>query len=133
VLAEVPRVRADCGYPPLVTPTSQIVGTQAVFNVLMGRYKVVSKETKALVQGGYGRTPKPIDPEFSKKILGAEKPIEGRAADHLAPELDKLRADYGPTGLVKRPEDLLTLAMNPQVGKAFLEGSVKAEKAPWEA
>jgi pyruvate carboxylase subunit B len=133
VLAEVPRVRADCGYPPLVTPTSQIVGTQAVFNVLMGRYKVVSKETKALVQGGYGRTPAPIDPEFSKRILGNEKPIEGRAADHLAPELDKLRADYGPTGLVRKPEDLLTLAMNPQVGKAFLEGSVKAEKAPWEA
>ena len=131
VLAEVPRVRADCGYPPLVTPTSQIVGTQAVFNVLMGRYKIVSNETKALVKGGYGRTPKPIDPEFSKKILGDEKPIEGRAADHLAPELDKLRAEYGPTGLVKRPEDLLTLAMNPQVGKAFLEGSVKAEKAPW--
>ncbi|MCK9460551.1 MAG: pyruvate carboxylase subunit B [Proteobacteria bacterium] len=132
VLDEVPRVRADCGYPPLVTPTSQIVGTQAVFNVLMGRYKVVSKETKALVQGGYGRTPQPIDPEFAKKILGGGKQIEGRAADHLAPELDALRAEHEPTGLVKRPEDLLTLAMNPQVGKAFLAGEVKAEKAPWE-
>jgi pyruvate carboxylase subunit B len=131
VLAEVPRVRADCGYPPLVTPTSQIVGTQAVFNVLMGRYKVVSKETKALVQGGYGRTPAPIAPEFSKKILGKEEPITGRAADQLAPELARLRAEYEPTGLVKTPEDLLTLAMNPQVGKAFLAGEVKAEKAPW--
>jgi pyruvate carboxylase subunit B len=133
VLAEVPRVRADCGYPPLVTPTSQIVGVQAVFNVLMGRYKVVGNETKALVKGGYGRTPAPIDPEFSKKILGDDKPIEGRAADQLAPELDKLRAEYGPTGLVKRPEDLLTLAVNPQVGKAFLAGEVKAEKEPWKA
>jgi pyruvate carboxylase subunit B len=132
VLAEVPRVRADCGYPPLVTPTSQIVGTQAVFNVLMGRYKVVSKETKALVQGGYGHTPAPIDPEFAKKILGKEERFEGRAADRLAPELDKLRAEHVPSGLVKRPEDLLTLAMNPQVGKAFLAGEVKAEKAPWE-
>jgi pyruvate carboxylase subunit B len=131
VLAEVPRVRADCGYPPLVTPTSQIVGTQAVFNVLMGRYKVVSNETKSLVRGGYGRTPAPIDPEFIKKILGDDKPIEGRAADQLAPELDKLRAEYAPTGLVKRPEDLLTVAMNPQVGKAFLAGEVKAEKEPW--
>jgi len=131
VLAEVPRVRADCGFPPLVTPTSQIVGTQAVFNVLMGRYKVVSQETKALVQGGYGRTPSPIDPEFSRKILGKKLPIEGRAADQLGPELEKLRAEYEATGLVKTPEDLLTLAMNPQVGKAFLAGEVKAEKAPW--
>jgi pyruvate carboxylase subunit B len=131
VLAELPLVRADCGYPPLVTPTSQIVGTQAVFNVLMGRYKVVSKETKVLVQGGYGRTPGPIDPEFAKKILGKEQRIECRPADQIAPELDKLRAEFEPTGLVKTPEDLLTLAMNPQVGKAFLAGEVKAEKAPW--
>jgi len=131
VLAEVPRVRADCGYPPLVTPTSQIVGVQAVFNVLLGRYKVIGNETKNLIKGGYGRTPAPIDPEFRKKILGDEQPIEGRAADFLKPELDKLRAEFEPTGLVKRPEDLLTLAMNPQVGKAYLSGQVKAEKEPW--
>ncbi len=132
VLAEVPRVRADCGYPPLVTPTSQIVGVQAVFNVIMGRYKVVGNETKNLVKGGYGRTPAPIDPEFQKKILGNEQPIEGRAADSIAPELAKLRAEYAASGLVKSDEDLLTLAMNPQVGKEFLSGNVKAEKPPWE-
>lgn len=132
VLAEVPAVRKDCGYPPLVTPTSQIVGVQAVFNVLMGKYKVVGNETKNLIKGGYGRTPAPIDPEFQKKILGNEQPIEGRAADSIAPELDKLRAEYNPTGLVKGDEDLLTLAMNPAVGKEFLSGNVKAEKAPWE-
>jgi pyruvate carboxylase subunit B len=133
VLAEVPRVRADCGFPPLVTPTSQIVGVQAVFNVLLGRYKVVGNETKNLVRGGYGRTPAPIDPGFQKAILKGEEPITGRPADHLEPELDKLRAEFEPTGLVKRPEDLLTLAMNPQVGKAFLSGQVKPEPAPWEA
>ncbi len=132
VLAEVPRVRKDCGYPPLVTPTSQIVGVQAVFNVLLGRYKVVGNETKNLIKGGYGQTPAPIDPEFQKQILGKEQPLTGRAADSLEPELDKLRAEYEPTGLVKTPEDLLTLAMNPQVGKEFLSGNVKAEKAPWE-
>lgn len=132
VLTEVPRVRADMGYPPLVTPTSQIVGVQAVFNVLLGRYKVVGNETKALVKGMYGRTPAPIDPEFSAKILGKDQPIQGRPADSLEPELAKLEAEYGNTGLVKRPEDLLTLAMNPTVGKDFLSGKVKAEKAPWE-
>ncbi len=131
VLAEVPRVRKDCGYPPLVTPTSQIVGVQAVFNVLLGRYKVVGNETKNLVKGMYGRTPAPIDPEFRKRILGKEEPVDGRPADYLEPELDKLRAEYEPTGLVKRPEDLLTLAMNPSVGKDFLSGSVQAEDAPW--
>jgi pyruvate/oxaloacetate carboxyltransferase len=93
---------------------------------------MVSSETKNLVKGGYGRTPAPIDPEFQRKVLGDEKPITGRAADYLDPELDKLRGEYGPTGLVKSPEDLLILAMNPQVGKAFLAGEVKAEKPPWE-
>jgi len=132
VLAEVPRVRADCGYPPLVTPTSQIVGVQAVFNVLMGRYKVVGNETKNLIKGGYGRTPAPIDPEFRKSILKGEAVIEGRAADSIAPELDKLRAEFGPSGLVKTDEDLMILAMNPQVGKEFLAGKITAEKAPWE-
>jgi len=132
VLEEVPNVRKDCGYPPLVTPTSQIVGVQAVFNVLMGRYKVVGNETKNLIKGGYGQTPAPIDPEFRKKILKGESPIEGRPADYLEPELDKLKTQFEPTGLIKKPEDLLTLAMNPQVGKEFLSGNAKAEKAPWE-
>ena len=76
VLAEIPRVREDAGYPPLVTPTSQIVGTQAVFNVIMGeRYKMVTKEFKGLVHGDYGKTPAPIKPEFTKKILGDEQPL----------------------------------------------------------
>lgn len=132
VLAEVPRVRKDTGYPPLVTPTSQIVGVQAVFNVLLGRYKVVGNETKNLVRGMYGKTPAPIEPEIIEKLLGDEQPIEGRPADYLEPELDKLRAEFTPTGLVKRPEDLLTLAMNPSVGKDFLSGKTKAETAPWE-
>jgi pyruvate carboxylase subunit B len=132
VLAEVPRVREDCGYPPLVTPTSQIVGVQAVFNVLLGRYKVVGNETKNLVKGGYGQTPAPIKEEFRKQILKGEEPIVGRPADQLAPELDKLKAEFEPTGLMKQPEDLLTLAMNPAVGKDFLSGQVEAEKAPWE-
>lgn len=132
VLAEVPRVRRDTGYPPLVTPTSQIVGVQAVFNVLMGRYKVVGNETKNLVKGGYGQTPGPIDSEFRKKLLKDEEPITGRPADSLEPELDKLKAEFEPTGLIEKPEDLLTLAMNPAVGKEFLSGKAQAEKAPWE-
>lgn len=132
VLAEVPRVRKDCGYPPLVTPTSQIVGVQAVFNVLMGRYKVVSNEIKNLIRGGYGRTPAPIDPAFQKEILKNLPIVEGRPADQLDPELDKLRAQFEPTGLLKTPEDLLTVAMNPSVGKAFLAGEIKAEIAAWE-
>lgn len=132
VLAEVPAVRRDTGYPPLVTPTSQIVGVQAVFNVLMGRYKVVGNETKNLVKGGYGQTPGPIDPDFRKELLKGEDPITGRPADRLEPELDKLRAEFEPTGLIRKPEDLLTLAMNPAVGKAFLSGEAVAEKAPWE-
>jgi pyruvate carboxylase subunit B len=132
VLAEVPRVRADCGYPPLVTPTSQIVGVQAVFNVLLGRYKVVGNETRNLVRGGYGRTPAPIDPEFREQILKGEDPIDCRPADLLEPELESLKAEFEPTGLVETPEDLLTLAMNPAVGKAFLSGEVTPEKAPWE-
>lgn len=131
VLAEVPRVRAEFGYPPLVTPSSQIVGVQAAFNVLLGeRYKVVGKETKELVRGMYGRTPAPIDPEVMKKILKKKQPIEGRPADHIEPELPALEAEFKDSGLIKKPEDLLTLAMNPAVGKAFLAGEVVAEEIP---
>jgi pyruvate carboxylase subunit B len=131
VLDEVPRVRADFGYPPLVTPSSQIVGVQAIFNVLLGgRYKVVGTETKELVRGMYGRTPAPIDPEVRKKILKNLEPIDGRPADSIEPELPGLRAKYESTGLIKRPEDLITLAMNPAVGEAFLSGKTTAEKLP---
>ena len=98
VLAEVPRVRQELGYPPLVTPTSQIVGTQATLNVLMGRYKMVTKETRAYVQGYYGRPPAPIDPEVQKLIIGDETPITARPADSLEPELPKRRAELDELG-----------------------------------
>ena len=109
VLQEVPRVRADSGMPPLVTPTSQIVGTQAVFNVIMGeRYKMVTKEFKGLVRGEYGKTPVKIDPEFRKKIIGDAEPIDCRPADLLEPELDKLRAECA--DWVEQDEDVLSYA-----------------------
>ncbi|MCX7657287.1 MAG: oxaloacetate decarboxylase subunit alpha [Oscillospiraceae bacterium] len=120
VLQEVPRVRKDSGYPPLVTPTSQIVGTQAVFNVIMGeRYKTVTKEFKGLVRGEYGRTPVPIDPEFRKKIIGNEEPIDCRPADLLKPELEKLRAECAEW--IEQEEDVLSYAQFPQVAPKFFE------------
>lgn len=120
VLEEVPRVREDSGYPPLVTPTSQIVGTQAVFNVLSGeRYKMVAKEFRALVRGEYGRTPAPISPEFTKKILGGEKPITHRPADDLKPELETLRAKIKAYSI--QDEDVLTYALFEQVALKFFE------------
>ena len=120
VLAEIPRVREDAGYPPLVTPTSQIVGTQAVFNVIMGeRYKMVTKEFKGLVHGDYGKTPAPIKPEFTKKILKGEEPITCRFADTLAPEMDKLKAEAAKYAI--QEEDVLTYAMFPQVVPKFFE------------
>ena len=120
VLEEVPRVRADVGYPPLVTPSSQIVGTQAVFNVIMGeRYKTVTKEFKGIVRGDYGKTPVPIDPAFVKKIIGDELPITHRPADDLAPELDKLRAEIAQ--YLEQDEDVLSYALFPEVSKKFFE------------
>ncbi|MGI5966036.1 MULTISPECIES: oxaloacetate decarboxylase subunit alpha [Anaerotruncus] len=121
VLREIPGVRKDSGYPPLVTPTSQIVGTQAVFNVIMGeRYKMVTKEFRALVKGEYGKTPAPISDEFRKKILGDEAPIDCRPADLIPPELEKLRAEF-PAEYLEQDEDVLTMAMFPQVAPKFFE------------
>ncbi|MEM1484969.1 oxaloacetate decarboxylase subunit alpha [Oscillospiraceae bacterium PP1C4] len=121
VLKEIPNVRNDSGYPPLVTPTSQIVGTQAVFNVIMGeRYKMVTKEFRAMVKGEYGKTPAPISAEFRKQILGDEAPIDCRPADLIAPELDKLRAEF-PQEYLEQEEDVLTMAMFPQVAPKFFE------------
>ena len=121
VLEEVPRVRADVGYPPLVTPSSQIVGTQAVFNVLTGeRYKTVTKEFKGVVRGEYGKTPVPIDPEFRKKILGDVAPSDYRPADDLKPELDELRAKI-PAGYLEQDEDVLSYALFEQVALKFFE------------
>ncbi len=120
VLKEIPKVRKDFGYPPLVTPTSQIVGTQAVMNVLTGeRYKMVPKESKALVKGEYGKTPAPIPAEITKKILGDEKPITGRPADLIKPELESIRAkikDY-----IEQDEDILSYALFPAVAEKFFK------------
>ncbi len=120
VLAEVPRVRADAGYPPLVTPTSQIVGTQAVSNVLSGeRYASTTKEFRGLVRGEYGKTPSTIDPDFRKKIIGDQDPIDHRPADDLKPELDELRERVMP--YAEQDEDLLSLALFEQVAVKFFE------------
>lgn len=120
VLREIPRVREDSGYPPLVTPTSQIVGTQAVFNVINGeRYKTVTKEFKGLVRGEYGRTPEVIDPVFRKKIIGDEQAIDCRPADLLEPELDKLKKEAAKWA--QQDEDVLSYAMFGQVAEKFFE------------
>ena len=120
VLEEVPRVRADVGYPPLVTPSSQIVGTQAVMNVIAGeRYKMVTKEFKSLVRGEYGKTPLPISDEIKKKIIGDEKQITCRPADNLKPELDKLRAEIAE--YIEQDEDVLSYALFDQVAIKFFE------------
>ncbi len=126
VLAEVPRVRADAGFPPLVTPSSQIVGTQAVFNVLTGeRYKQVTKEFKGVVRGEYGQTPKPIDPEFRKKIIGDADPIDCRPADLLPAELDKLREEAAQWATCD--EDVLSYAQFGQVAVKFFENRKKKQ------
>lgn len=125
VLEEVPRVREDSGYPPLVTPTSQIVGTQAVFNVLFGKYKNCSGQFKDLVAGKYGTTPVPIDPEFRKKIIGDEKPVTCRPADLLEPELEKLKAEI--PQWIEQEEDVLTYAQFPQVAPKFFKARRDAQ------
>jgi pyruvate/oxaloacetate carboxyltransferase len=120
VLEEIPRVRADFGYPPLVTPTSQIVGTQAVLNALFGqRYKQVTKESRAYMLGQYGASPAPVDREAQKAIAGDAKPITGRPADELKPELEKARTEIGE--LAKGEEDVLSSVLFPQVAREFLE------------
>lgn len=127
VLQEVPRVRADAGYPPLVTPSSQIVGTQAVFNVLMGeRYKSVTKEFKGIVRGKYGKTPVPIEPAFIKKIIGDEKPITYRPADAIKPELDSLRAKIADK--IEQDEDVLSYALFDQVALKFFDKRAQDKK-----
>ena len=119
-LAEVPRVRADFGYPPLVTPSSQIVGTQAVMNVIMGeRYKLVPKESKGILKGEYGQLPAPVNEEVRKKCIGDDTVITCRPADLLEPELDKIRAEIGDKA--KCEEDVLSYALFPQVYLKFWE------------
>ena len=120
VLAEVPNVRKDLGYPPLVTPTSQIVGTQAVFNVVSGeRYKMVSAETKGVLKGEYGRLPAAPNPEVVKKVLGDEKPITCRPADLIKPELAKYREEI--KQYIEQDEDVLSYALFPQVALNYFK------------
>lgn len=120
VLEEVPRVRKDLGEPPLVTPSSQIVGTQAVFNVINGeRYKVATKETKAVLSGEYGATVKPFDPEVQKKVIGDKKPITCRPADLIENELPKLKAECAEW--IQQEEDVLSYALFPQVATEFFK------------
>jgi len=120
VLQETPKVRKDLGYPPLVTPMSQMVGVQAAMNVLMGeRYKNVSKEVKAYLRGEYGKAPGEIDPELIKKVLGDEKPITNRYADNLEPEFEKTKIKLG--SLAESDEDVLSYIAFPQVAEKFLK------------
>lgn len=127
VLEEVPRVRRDFGYPPLVTPSSQIVGTQAVMNVVAGeRYKLVTKESKDILRGKYGRTPAPVAPEFIASILGDEAPVDCRPADLLEPELDKMRKEAA--RFAESEEDVLTYAMFPQVAEQFFIKRLEARQ-----
>ena len=124
-LIETPKVRADMGYPPLVTPMSQMVGTQAVTNVLTGeRYKMISKEVKAYCRGEYGHSPAPISEELMKLALGDEKPIEGRYDDTIEPEIPGAKAYLGP--LAESEEDVLSYVAFPQQAEAFLRA--RAEK-----
>lgn len=124
VLKEVPKVREDFGFPPLVTPTSQIVGTQAVLNVLTGeRYKMVPKESKGIVKGEYGKTPAPIREEIRKMILGEEEPITCRPADLIEPELDKIKNSA--QEYVEQEEDVLSYAMLPQVAEKFFKQRIE--------
>jgi pyruvate carboxylase subunit B len=128
VLDEMPRVRKDMGYPPLVTPTSQIVGIQSVMNVLGGeRYKTVSNEVKEYMKGMYGKSPAPVDPEISKKIIGDEEVITCRPADLLEPEFDKFKSEGGEEGFVHSDEDALTYALYPSIAPIFLKGKAVEE------
>jgi len=120
VLAETPRVREDMGFPPLVTPSSQIVGTQATLNVVTGqRYKVIPEEVKNYVRGFYGRPPAPINPEIKKLVIGDEEPIDCRPADLLEPGMEQARQEIG--DLAQNEEDVISYALFPQVAKPYLE------------
>lgn len=129
VLAEIPKVRADLGYPPLVTPTSQIVGTQAVINVLGGaRYKIVTNETKLYLEGRYGRAPGPVNSVVRRLAIGDRDAIEDRPADLLRHEMASLSEEIGE--LAESPEDVLSYAMFPEVGREFLAGRKAGNLVP---
>jgi pyruvate/oxaloacetate carboxyltransferase len=132
VYAEIPRTRTEAGTPPLVTPTSQIVGVQAVMNVVAGRYKMINNQFKDLIYGLYGKTPTPIDPEVQAVVLKRNKrgqtPVTGRPADYIEPELEEARQKIG--DLAKTEEDLLTYALYPATGEQFLKWKYGVEPMP---
>jgi pyruvate/oxaloacetate carboxyltransferase len=132
VYAEIPRTRTEAGTPPLVTPTSQIVGVQAVMNVVAGRYKMINNQFKDLIYGLYGKTPTPIDPDVQKVVLKRNKrgqtPITGRPADYIEPELADAKLKIG--DLAKTEEDLLTYALYPATGEQFLKWKYGVEPMP---
>ena len=131
VLNEIPRVREDLGYPPLVTPTSQIVGTQAVFNVITGdRYKNITNEVKLYLQGRYGKAPGTINETVRNMAIADEKVIDCRPADKIEPEMERLRHEIG--AVAKSEEDILTYAMFPDVGRSFLEDREAGKLKPEE-
>jgi len=120
VLAEVPRVREEMGFPPLVTPSSQIVGTQATLNVVLGeRYKVVPEEVRNYFRGFYGRPPAQMDPDIRRQVIGEDEPITCRPADRIEPGMEKARSELG--DLARREEDVISYALFPQVARPFLE------------
>ena len=126
VLAEIPRVRKDFGYPPLVTPTSQIVGTQAVFNVLVGRYKTFPNNSKAVLRGEYGKLPGPVNEEVRKLAIGDEPVVTCRPADLLEPELEKYKAELG--ARARSEEDVLSYALLPQVAMKYFDWRDEQER-----
>jgi len=132
VFAEIPRVREDLGYPPLVTPTSQIVGTQAVLNVLLGgeRYRNVTKEVKDYIHGLYGKSPAPVNDDVRRQIIGNDSVVTVRPADLLEPSYEKMKAEAEKAGLVKKEEDVLTYILYPAIAPAFLKGERKLEPLP---
>ena len=123
LIEEMPRVRAELGYPPLVTPTSQIVGSMSAFNVMLGRYKVMPREVKDLARGKYGRTPAPIAPEILS-MIGEDELITHRPADDIPPQLDTLRKDLAEKGYPNAViEDVLSYALFPEVALKFFENN----------
>ncbi len=124
LIEEMPKVRAELGYPPLVTPTSQIVGSMAAFNVMLGRYKVVPREVKDLARGKYGRTPAPIDPEFLQSLIGSDELITHRPADDIEPQMAALRQQLAEKGYPNAStEDVLSYAVFPDVALKFFEAN----------
>ncbi|MBV1766982.1 MAG: sodium-extruding oxaloacetate decarboxylase subunit alpha [Methanobacterium sp.] len=128
VLEEMPKVRQEMGYPPLVTPTSQIVGIQAVMNILGGeRYKMVSNEVKEYFKGFYGRPPAPVDKKITKKIIGDEVPIDTRPADILEPQWERYKKEGEEANIISKEEDIITLALYPAIAPKFLKGEAEEE------